>query len=422
MIYKDYKVGPINVHTIKCDKFKLCHMEIIFRNNIEKEDLTKRSFLFEMLTENNNTYKERRNLILKLEDLYNTYIYSVTSKVGAGVVTSYCVDFINPKYTKGSYLKEVLKLPFDMINNPNVKNDEFDNITFDLVKKRLELDIKSVNEDAKKKSIIECLKEMDKDSLSSCSINGELEDLERITPSNLYEYYKKVLAHDLIDIYIIGNLDMNEVCELIGEYSKFNIIKNHEVELFVKNHSRKKIKTASGYSKITQANLAIALNLVDLTPFERDYVARIYNIILGGSSLDSKLYKYLRTENSLCYNVGSMYQKFDELIIIQTAINKENYNLAVKLIKKALKEMQNGKFTEDDICNAKEMITSSLNSCEDNPGRIVDNYLFQNIAGLESLEVRKEKYKQITKEDIVNLAKKVKINTIYLLSDGDKNE
>ena len=36
--------------------------------------------------------------------------------------------------------------------------------------------------------------------------------------------------------------------------------------------------------------------------------------------------------------------------------------------------------------------------------------------------IRNEKYKIVTKNDIVNLAKKIKINTIYLLSDGDKNE
>ena len=419
MIYKDYKIGPTTLHTIKCDKFKLCHMEIIFRNEVIKEDLIKRSMLFEMLTENNKNYPERRELILKLEDLYNSYIYSVTSKIGKQIMTSFCMDFIDPKYTDDNYLKEVLNLPFDLINNPNIINDEFDGKTFELVKKRLELDIKSINEDPKKLSILECLKNMDPNSESSFSINGTLEQLEKITPANLYEFYEKTLNHDLIDIYIIGNLDMNNVAEIIKEYSLFNVINNQKLELYVNNKERKKINTKSGFSNISQANLAISLNLTNTSDFERDYVSRIYNIILGGGSLNSKLYQHLRTENSLCYNVSSMYQKFDKLFIIHTAINKENYQKTLKLIKKSLKEMSIGHFTEDDVNNAKEMISSSLNSSFDNPGRIVDNYLFQNIADLEPLEIRKEKYKQVNKKDIINLAKKIKINTIYLLSDGD---
>jgi len=422
MIYKTYKIGPINLHTIKCDKFRQCHMEIIFRNEVKKEELTLRSFLFEMLTENNNEYKTRRELVLYLEDLYNTFLYSVTSKVGATIMTSLCIDFINPKYTKGEFLNNVLKLPFDMINNPNIKNEEFDLNTFNIIKKRIEMDILSINENPKRKSIIECLKETDKDSVTSYNVNGELEDLERITPSNLYEYLKNILNHDIIDIYIIGDLDMDQVANIIKERSKFNILKDKTTNFLVDNKLRKKINEKQGFMDITQAHVAITLNINDMTEFERNYVARVYNGILSDGSLESKLYKYLRNDNSLCYNVSSAYQKYDQLFIIQTAINKENYNLSLKLIKKALKEMELGKFSEDDINNTKETIYSSLDSSYETPGRIVDNYLFQNITDLDPLEIRYEKYKSVTKKDIINFAKKVHINTIYLLSDGDTNE
>ena len=84
--------------------------------------------------------------------------------------------------------------------------------------------------------------------------------------------------------------------------------------------------------------------------------------------------------------------------------------------------METGKFSEEDINNTKEMIYSSLDSSFDTPGRIVDNIFFQNITSLDPIEIRYEKYKSVTKKDIINFAKKVSINTIYLLSDGDKNE
>ena len=60
MIYKEYKKSTYNVYTIKTDKFKTCHMEIVFRNNINKSDVTKRSFITEMLVENSNLYKTRK--------------------------------------------------------------------------------------------------------------------------------------------------------------------------------------------------------------------------------------------------------------------------------------------------------------------------------------------------------------------------
>ena len=42
MIYKEYKHNTYNLYTVKTDKFKTCHMEIVFRNNINKNDVTKR--------------------------------------------------------------------------------------------------------------------------------------------------------------------------------------------------------------------------------------------------------------------------------------------------------------------------------------------------------------------------------------------
>lgn len=49
MVFKDYKMKGYTLHTIKTDKFKMCHVEVIFRNNVVKEEITKRNLLFDML-------------------------------------------------------------------------------------------------------------------------------------------------------------------------------------------------------------------------------------------------------------------------------------------------------------------------------------------------------------------------------------
>ena len=42
---------------------------------------------------------------------------------------------------------------------------------------------------------------------------------------------------------------------------------------------------------------------------------------------------------------------------------------------------------------------------------IIDNYIFKNLYGLDDLEVRIENYNNVTKNEIINFAKKIKINT-----------
>ena len=228
-----------------------------------------------------------------------------------------------------------------------------------------------------------------------------------------------MIKHDYIDIYIIGNLDMDNVSKIIEDNFKINILKSHKVNYNIINKSINVPKKIYDYYPFSQENICIGYNIENPTDFEKNYVAHVFNGILGGGSLESKLYQTLRNENSLCYNCVSLYQKYDNLIILHTAISKENENKAINLMKKAMSDMKKGNITTKEIDNAKQLIITTINISLDVPGRIIDNYLFKNLYGLEDLDTRVQKYNKVTKQDIMNFAKKIKLNTILCVRDGE---
>ena len=69
MIYKTYKCNSFNVHTIKTDKFKTAHMEIMFRKKVVRNELCGYSFLMDMLSESSKDYPIHRDLIVRFEEL-----------------------------------------------------------------------------------------------------------------------------------------------------------------------------------------------------------------------------------------------------------------------------------------------------------------------------------------------------------------
>ena len=421
MIYKNYKSNTYNIYTIKTDKFKTCHMEIVFRNNIVKNEVSKRSLLTEILVENTKEYPTRRNMVIALENLYNSYFYGITNRIGSSILTSFCFDFINPSLVDED-LEEFIKFPINSIMYPNITNNEFDITTFEYIKSRVIKDIESIIEDPKKYSIDKLLSSMCPDTASGININGSVDDINLITNSNLYEYYQNMLQHDYIDVYIIGDLNMDKVVKIINDNLKINVLKNHNIEFNVLNNASKKVTKLYDNANFSQENICIGLNINNITQYERNYVAHIYNMILGGGSLETKLYNRLRNENSLCYNCVSLYQKFDNLIILYTAISKENEDLAIKLMKKSLNDMLEGNITEEELENAKQLIITTLNMSLDNPGRIIDNYIFKNLYGLDEIEERIKLYNGVTKEEIINFAKKIKINTILCVRDGENEK
>ena len=418
MIYKTFKTNTYNIYTLKTNRFKTCHMEIIFRNNIKKEDVTKRSLLTEMIVESTKKYNTRRKMSIELEHLYNAYFYGITNRVGSSVLTSFCFDFVNPNLVNEK-IDSFIKFPLEAVLNPNINNNEFEITTFNYMKERVKKDIESIVEEPKSYSINKLLNKMCVDTESRININGYVEDLDLINNYNLYEYYCDMIKHDYVDIYIIGDIDMDKVSSIIKNNFKLNILKSHKVTYEVNNKIVKKERKIYEYYPFSQENICIGLNIKEMTSYEKNYVAHIYNMILGGGSLETKLYNRLRNENSLCYNCISLYQKFDNLLILHTAVSNENENVAIKLMKQALNDMVKGDISEEEIDNAKKLITTSLNISLDVPGRIIDNYVFENLFGLEKIDVRINKYNNVTKEDIVEFAKKIKLNTILCVRDGE---
>ena len=145
-----------------------------------------------------------------------------------------------------------------------------------------------------------------------------------------------------------------------------------------------------------------------------------YNYLLGGGGLNTKLYQLLREKNSLCYGVRSVYLKYDNLLMIQTSIDKKDVKKANSLIKLAFKEMRLGKFTNEELEAAKSSFIFSLNLALDDPAGILNNYVFHVISGLPLIEDRMKLINDVTKEEIVALSSRIKPILEFVL-EGDTN-
>lgn len=416
MKYKIYNCNSFNIYTIKTDRFKTSHLEVIFKNVLKKEEIGTYSFLADMLSEGCKKYPRKKDLITRFEELYKIVIYASTMRVGNVIDLHFSLDFINPEYIEDEgYIEDVIKTLFEVILNPNVCNDEFDLKTFNIVKERLRREINSLKENPVKQSIKEAIKTMDSNSPTSYEILGTIEELENITPAKLYNAYKSLRKNFKVDVFLIGNLDMDNVASLIKKYFKNRYIVSDNFEVMVDNKETKKVKEKTMKSDNIQTNLVMLFNLKNLSELEKNITLNCFNYLYGSGGLTSKLYKSIREENSLCYAINSMYLKYDKLLMVQISLDNCNVKKAISLVKKELKSMQNGNFSEEEVRDAINNMVISLDMSLDNNIAILNNYVFNIYDKLPSIEERKEYFKKLTKEDIVNVSKKVKLNTIFTL-------
>ena len=336
------------------------------------------------------------------------------------LVTRFNLSLLNPKYTEESMLEESLDLFHDIIFDPNIKNNKFDKEIFNILKRDLESEIKTVKENSKMYANLRMLENLG-DQPYSYSGFGYLEDLDNINEKNLYDYYKEFIAKSNVNIYVIGDFNEKEMISLIKEKLNFKTIKKPKKEITIYHDKiSKKINTVIESDLINQSKLSIGCKLKDLTEFERKYVINLYNMILGGG-FNSKFMQIIREKNSLAYYINSNVNKADNLLIISSGISKDNFTKVVKNIKDIMKNISNHIVTQDELENVKIEYLSAIDETMDSIDGIVENVIAKDLLNLDSLEERREQIKKVTISDIENISKKIYIDTIYLLR-GDNDE
>lgn len=426
MKYKKISSYSYNLHIIKTDKFKTVTVKVNFKRKVEKAEITKRNMIINMLCDSTENFETKRLMAIETENLYDLYYRGMNYISGKYNVMGFDVTFLNEEYTEKGMLDKSIKFLSDLIFKPNIEKTrtgiKFNEESFNLSYNLLESNIISSKENPDQYSKIRCLENMEPDSIISYRSVGYMEDLEKITSKDLYKYYTTVLSNDIMDIFVIGNVNERHIKKVIEDnFSSIKTFKKPGESHFIRaRRTRFLPKTIIEKQKINQSKLVLGYKIDKMTDFELRYVLNVYSYILGGGP-DSKLFKNVREKNSLCYYISSVGVPLNSILTINAGINKSDFKKAVSLIKKEVYNMKKGNFSNEDIIKAKITYVNSLKELEDNPESIISLYAGMEYLDSDDLDTRFLKINKVTKKDVVNLASKIHLDTVYLL-EGETNE
>ena len=426
MKYKKINTYSYNLHIIKTDKFKTVTVKINFKRELKKDEITYRNMLINMLCESTSKYPTKRLMNIATEDLYELNYRGMNYISGKYNIMGFDVTFLNEEYTEKGMLDKSIKFLSELVFKPDIERKRngigFKEENYKLSYNLLKNNIISIKESPDGYSKIRMLENMEPNSYLSYRSVGYLEDLEKINNRKLYKYYESVLSRDVIDIFVIGDVNERHVRKIIEQsFSNIRTIKKPTDSHFIRPKKVRLVpKKVKEKQKINQSKLCLGLKIDKMTNFELRYVLNVYSYILGGGP-DSKLFKSVREENSLCYYISSSAQPLNSIMTISAGINKNDYTKALTLIKKELLNMKKGKFNDDDIIKAKITYINSLKELEDNPQNLLSLYAGIEYLNSDNMEQRFIKINKVTKNDVIKLASKIHLDTIYLL-EGETDE
>ncbi len=423
MEYKQTEIKKgIKLHTIHTEKFKTNLIAIFMTTKLTKENVTKNAVISALLRRGTKTMPTQEEISKQMEEMYGASFDCGLDKTGDNQVIKFYLESVNdnflPQKEEGMLKTSIEKL-LEIAFNPYIENESFKPEYVEQEKNNIKQRIEGKIDNKARYSLDRCIEEMYKGEAFGLYRFGDIEDLKNLDGKNLYQYYQELINSCKIDIFVSGKLDQ-PIEQVVTNNENIQKLNEREPNYVVPNELNKELpkqeNTITESMEVTQGKLVLGLN-VCLDKEDLRYNALIYNSILGGSA-NSKMFQNVREKAHLAYVASSSYLRYKNNIFINCGIEIGNYEKALELIKKQIEDMKQGDFTEEDIQNAKKGIIATIKTIDDEQDTGITYYFGQELTQKAvTIQEYENKIQEVSKEDVIQIAKNVAIHTIYFLKD-----
>ncbi|MEG1015697.1 MAG: insulinase family protein [Bacilli bacterium] len=413
MEYKKISINNTDINLVNTKRFKTIGITLFLYKDFNKDDIEYLNLLSKILIYSTKKYNTKNKFNTETEELYNINFISRVTCISNIEVFALTIEFINPSYTEALMYKKSINLFKEVIFNPNVVDNSFEEDTFNLIKRNIIYALRSKKDNTQKYAYDRYKEIMFEGLPNSYSLSGKEENYDKINSKNLYSFYKKIFTSFNLSLSVVGNIDedilLNSLKPFINKFSKIKVPINFQLPSTDKKFIKKEEETS-----FNQSHLLIGYDFSPLTFFETKYCLSLYNIILGSMG-NSVLFNIVREKYSLCYSIGSSFTSYNPSITILSSISSASYEKAIDAINESLSIMSDTDKIKDLLSSAKKTSSIYINNIYDDYFALGEFYFLKNITKMDDLEVRKKLYDSVTTQDIVNINKKMKQKVIYFL-------
>ncbi len=414
----------IKAHLICTDKYKTDIACIILTTELKRESVTKNALIPFMLKRGTQKYPSQYKINVELDNMYGASFNCGVDKYGDNVVLKFFIETINNSYSfnNDNILEKSLNMLLDIVFDPVKENGHLSSDIFNSEKENLKKIIESKIDNKDAYALENCISSMYGEEGFGLYKYGYVNDLDSITIQNLSEYYNWLIDNTKIDIFVSGDISRENVKSILESNECLNKLKPRSSAYILNNESTEskqiveKAREIKEEMNISQGKLVIGLDILEK---KDNFIATalVYNAILGDGA-NSMLFQNVREKEGLAYSARSSFIKQKSNIFIRCGIEIENYKKALDKIKVQLDNIKNGKFSDEDIENAKIYLISGIKTIEEEQDTEIVYYIGQEISNThKSVQKYIEDIKSVSKEDIIAIANSIQINTIYFLAN-----
>lgn len=416
----DYRLAKgVDLHVIPTKQFKMTHILIDFATPQTTTNATARNLLANLLETSTHLYPTQTALARQMAKLYGAFVSLGVGRVGRLHTVRLRSSFINNHLAQNNLFAQVTELINQVLFHPLIDDGEFDSPTFRLQVNNLASSIKALYDDKQFYANQQLLKlYYPSDSVMRTPSFGKLPDLDYCTPASLVQTYEKMINQDKVDIFVLGNVDPEDVYSAIHQLPFADRNSQLPDTPFYFQQVHEDVVSQEEQQHVSQAKLDLGYHL---PIYYRDPLypaALVFNGLFGGTPY-SKLFTNVREKAGLAYYASSRLAPFSGLVNVQTGIQPTDYQTALTMIQEQVTELQTGNFTGDLMREVQDALVNQHYAGFDLANNILEHRLVNQLLSLREQTDFANQINQVTKNDVMKVASMIKLQASYLLS-GEK--
>ena len=234
ILYKEDKINmnyqkeqiknALTLHQINTNGYKTNLYAVFLATPLKKENVTLDALLTAVLRRGTNNLPTQEQISQKLEMMYGASFDCGVEKTGDNHIMKFYLETLGEEFLPQpeKLVEESINILLDIILNPLVENGAFKPEYVEGEKKNLKQIIEAKIDNKNKYSYDRCIEEMFKNKPYGLYKYGYIEDLEKITPEELYKYYQNLIQTCKIDIFCSGIINNSNLKEIFKNYKKEN--------------------------------------------------------------------------------------------------------------------------------------------------------------------------------------------------------
>ncbi|MBE6763397.1 MAG: insulinase family protein [Ruminococcaceae bacterium] len=248
---------------------------------------------------------------------------------------------------------------------------------------------------------------------------GTKERVEALTPEELTAAWRELLRTAPMRVVYQGSGDGKAVLDAF--VNRLGERRANTMPAVVQNPAKAEIARENEQMDVNQCQLVLGFR----TEVSGDHplcdALRVANAVFGATP-HSLLFRHVREEHSLCYYCVSRYDRRKGIVLVESGVEEASLVKAEEEILRQLEDLKNGKFTDEELENARLSQLDALMGIQDSSGMIEEWYSSQGPDRLRSPEQVMDGIRAVTREQVIEAAKTIAHDCVFTLTPDRKEE